>query len=173
MARAPASPWESRRNSLARVLLNLRPVRHPERLAVQAIGILALVVASGGCRAADRTAQADPCGRAKTTAARAWEDVLPAMRSAADRAREAASNCDGPTRDQPPCAGRMSDRFLDRSLTTARLAEVERAHDATVEGDPLLVRETAREVKDDPKVQVAKRAAESAYTVCVGGGAPQ
>lgn len=131
--------------------------------------IAVLLAGLVACRAAESTAL-DRCAKAKTTAVKAWDDVLPAMRSAADRARIAASNCDSPTRDQPPCDGQMSDRFLDRSLTTARLAEVERAREAAVAGDMLAVREATREVKDAPNVLAAKHAAESAYTVCKGGG---
>ena len=149
-----------------------RSVKNSARSVAEAFAmavVLAALAPATACRAAESTAL-DRCAKAKAAAVQAWDDVLPAMRSAADRARVAASNCDGPTRDEPPCDGQMSDRFLDRSLTTARLAEVERAREATAAGDLLAAREATRDVKDAPNVSAAKRAAESAYAICERGG---
>jgi hypothetical protein len=134
------------------------------RLLVHA-GLL-FALATTACSRPHATDDRGQCERARATARDAWNAILPSLQAAADDARKAASNCDGPTRDQPPCSGQMSERFVVQSVTAAKLLEVERARDATQDGGALEIRETARLVKDDPKVQSAKAAAEAAYTAC-------
>jgi hypothetical protein len=140
-------------------------VKTISRAKIGATTLAALFAAFVACRAPAESSEAR-CAQAKRAAADAWSGVLPAMRAAVAAAHSAASNCDGPTRDQPPCGGQMSDRFLAQSLTSARLSEVERARDATLGGDPLAMREAARDVKDDVKVQAGKKATEAASGLC-------
>jgi hypothetical protein len=60
----------------------------------------------------------------------------------------------------------MSERFVAQSVTAAKLLEVERARDATLDGGAIEIRETSHLVKEDPKVQAAKAAADAAYEAC-------
>jgi hypothetical protein len=128
------------------------------------MSFLATAACQGPTTVADRVAAR--CEQARAVAVDAWDETLPAMRAAAELARIAASNCDEPTRGGPPCSGKMSDRFLAQSVTRARLSEAERAREAARGADPLAIRETARDVKDDVAVAGAKSAAENAYAVC-------
>ena len=123
-----------------------------------------LVACQSSPNVADKVATR--CAEARAVAVDAWDETLPPMRAAAELARIAASNCDEPTRGGHPCSGKISDRFLAQSVTRARLSEAERARDAALGADPLAIRETARDVKDDVAVEGAKGAAENAYAVC-------
>ncbi len=132
-------------------------------------GVLLVTLLLPACQRAGAGDPAAACASAKKTAREAWDAVIPAYRTKAEEAQRAASNCDGPTRDRPPCSGMMAARFAAQSVAGAKLTEVENALEAFKGKSALQIRESSRLVRDDAsneKLVRSKGASEAAYEAC-------